>query len=250
MRRNSRKLSSESYSPAHLRRFPGNGASPREPLARGKEPLLEKVYGYLRSAILSGNILPEGRLVEEVLARELGVSRTPVREALHKLEREGLIEHFPNRGFAVPRETESQVAEVFEIRAILEGYILRIACESATNGFLSELRLLLKKAERYLDEGKIEELHRLNTMFHDRIMDQVPGREGLKEHIKDLREYVLRYRSATLRFPGGADRSLKGHAKVILALEIGDPDLCERIMRDHVAGAKDDAIRHLMERKK
>jgi DNA-binding GntR family transcriptional regulator len=188
-------------------------------------------------------------LVEEVVARELGVSRTPVREALHKLEREGLIEHFPNRGFAVTRETESQVAEIFEIRAILEGYILRIACENATNAFLSELRLLLKKAERRLAEGKIEDVHRLNTMFHDRIMDQVSGRDGLKVHIKDLREYVLRYRSATLRFPGGAERSLQGHAKVILALEIEDPDLCERIMRDHVTGAKDDAIRHFMERK-
>lgn len=250
MRRNSRKLSSESYSPAHLPRFPGNGANPIEPSVRGKEPLRKKVYAYLRAAILSGNIFPGGRLVEEVVARELGVSRTPVREALYKLEREGLIEHFPNRGFAVPRETESQVAEIFEIRAILEGYVLRIACENATNGFLSELRLLLTKAERFLGEGKIEELHRLNTMFHDRIMEQVPGREGLKGHIKDLREYVLRYRAATLRFPGGAERTLKGHAKVILALETGDPDLCERIMRDHVAGAKDDAIRHLMERKK
>jgi DNA-binding GntR family transcriptional regulator len=218
-------------------------------LARGKEPLRERVYTSLRSAILGGNILPEGRLVEEVVARELGVSRTPVREALHKLEREGLIEHFPHRGFAVTRETESQVAEIFEMRAILEGYILRIACENATNAFLSELRLLLKKAERRLGEGKIEEVHRLNTMFHDRIMDQVSGRDGLKGYIKDLREYVLRYRSATLRFPGGAERSLKGHAKVILALEIEDPDLCERIMRDHVTGAKDDAIRHLMERK-
>ena len=71
-----------------------------------------------------GKIPPEGHLVEEVVGRELGVSRTPVREALHKLEREGLIEHFQNRGFAVTRETESQVAEIFEIRAILEGYIL------------------------------------------------------------------------------------------------------------------------------
>lgn len=249
MRRNSRKLSLESYSQAHLRRVPGNGASPIAPLVRGKEPLRVRVYSYLRSAILSGNILPEEHLVEEVVARELGVSRTPVREALQKLEREGLLEHFPNRGFLVPRETESQVAGIFEIRAILEGYILRIACENATNGFLSELSLLLKKAERCLGKGRMEELHRLNTMFHDRIMDQVPGRDGLKGHIRDLREHVLRYRSATLLSPGGAERTLKGHAKVILALKLGDPDLCERIMRDHVAGAKDDAIRHLMERK-
>jgi DNA-binding GntR family transcriptional regulator len=188
--------------------------------------------------------------VEEMIARELGVSRTPVREALHKLEREGVIEHFPNRGFAVARETKSQVGEIFEIRAILEGHILRIACESATDDFLSELKTLLTKAERCFAESSIEELHRFNTLFHDRIFQQVSGRERLKDLVKDLREYVLRYRMATLQFPGGAERTLRGHEKIILALETGDSDLCERIMRAHIEGAKSDAIRELMERKK
>jgi len=198
---------------------------------------------------VSGSIPPEERLVEEVIARELGVSRTPVREALHKLEREGLIEHFPNRGFTVIRETESHVAEIFEIRSILEGYILRIACERATDEFLSELKLLVKEAERCLAQSKIEELHRSNTLFHDRIIHQVPGRKRLKGLVKNLREYVLRYRSATLRFPGGAERTLQGHEKIILALETGDQDLCERVMRAHIEGAKIDAIRELMERR-
>jgi len=249
MRKNSRKLNTENSSPAPLGKFPDNVSDPMGMLDRGREPRRERVYSYLRSAILSGNILPEGRLVEEVVARELGVSRTPVREALHKLEREGLIEHFPNRGFVVTRETESQVAEIFEIRSILEGYILRIACESATDEFLSDLKSLLKKAERCLAGSKIEELHRFNTLFHDRIIQQVSGMERLKGLVKDLREYVLRYRSATLKFPGGAERTLKGHAKIILALETGDPDLCERVMRAHIEGAKIDAIRELMEKK-
>ncbi len=197
-----------------------------------------------------GKIPPEGHLVEEVVGRELGVSRTPVREALHKLEREGLIEHFQNRGFSVTRETESQVAEIFEIRAILEGYILRIACENATDEFLSGLKSLLKKAERCFAQSKVEELHRFNTMFHDRIMQQVSERIRLKDFVKDLREYVLRYRSATLRSPGGAERTLQGHRGIILGLETGDPDLCERIMRGHIENAKVDAIRELTEKKK
>jgi len=217
--------------------------------SRGKGPLREGVYSYLRSAILTGRIHPEKRLVEEMVARELGVSRTPVREALHKLEREGLIQHVQKRGFAVPRETEAQVVEIFEIRSILEGYILRIACKSSTDAFLSDLRSLLKKAKRCLAQSKIEELHHFNTLFHDRIMHQVSGRERLKGLVKDVREYVLRYRSATLRFPGGAERTLKGHERIILALETGDPDLCERIMRAHIEDAKTDAIRELMERR-
>ena len=249
MRKNSRKLNTGNFSPALPSEFYDHASDPMVMFSRGKGALRERVYAYLRSAILNGGILPEGRLVEEVVARELGVSRTPVREALHKLEREGLIEHFQNRGFVVPKEMESQVAEIFEIRAILEGYILRIACESATDDFLSELKALLKEVERCLVESKIEELHHRNTLFHDRIIKQVPGRERLKGLVKDLREYVLRYRMATLRFPGGAERTLKGHEKIILALETGDSDLCERIMRAHIEGAKTDAIRELTEKK-
>ena len=249
MRKNSRRSNTENSSPAPQGEFTESGAEAIGMPSRGREPLVERVYSYLRSAIVGGHIPPEERLVEEVIARELEVSRTPVREALHKLEREGLIEHFPNRGFTVIRETESHVAEIFEIRSILEGHILRIACESATDEFISELKSILKKAERCLAQSKIGELHRSNTLFHDRILHQVPERKRLKGLVKDLREYVLRYRSATLRFPGGAERTLQGHEKIILALETGDQDLCESVMRAHIEGAKIDAIRELMERK-
>jgi DNA-binding GntR family transcriptional regulator len=249
MRKNSRRSNTENSSPAPRSESPESGSDPMGMPSRGREPLRGRVYSYLRSAILIGDIHPEGRLVEEVIARELRVSRTPVREALHRLEREGLIEHFPNRGFTVIRETESHVAEIFEIRSILEGYILRIACESATGEFISELKSILNKAERCLVQSRIGELHRFNTLFHDRIIHQVPGREYLKGLVKDLREYVLRYRSATLRFPGGAERTLQGHEKIILALETGDGELCESIMRAHIEAAKIDAIRELLERK-
>ena len=250
MRKNSRKLNTGNFSPVPPSNFPGGVSDPMLMFSRGKGPLREKVYSYLRPAILSGKIPPEERLVEEVVAKELGVSRTPVREALYKLEREGLIEHFQNRGFVVPKEKERQVAEIFEIRAILEGYILRIACENATDELLSDLKSLLKKAERCFAQSRIEELHHFNTLFHDQIMQPVSGMERLKGLIKDLREYVLRYRSATLRFPGGAERALQGHKKILLALETGDPDLCERIMRGHIERAKVDAIRELAEKKK
>ena len=210
-----------------------------------KESLREKVYSYLRMAILSGKFPPQARLVEETVARELGVSRTPVRESLQKLEKDGLIQHLPNRGFKLRRDGESQIVEVFEIRAILEGHILRIACGRATEGFLSDLKSLVKRAERFLAQSMIEEVHRFNTLFHDRIIQQVSGKERLKEMIKDLTETILYYRSATLNSPGGAQRALEGHRKIILALEKGDPDLCERIMRDHIERARADAIRKL-----
>jgi DNA-binding GntR family transcriptional regulator len=214
---------------------------------RAKGSLREKVYSSLRTAILSGTFQPQSRLLEQSLARNLGVSRTPIRESLQKLEKEGLIEYFPNRGFRLPRDREAYTDETFEIRAILEGYILRIACEIATDEFLSDLKSLVRRAQLCLIQSNIRELWRLNTLFHDRIIQQVPGRDRLKGLIKDLREYILYFRSATLRAPGGAERALEDHEKIILALETRDPALCEHIMRNHIERAKLDATRELTE---
>jgi DNA-binding GntR family transcriptional regulator len=221
---------------------------PTEIFDRDKGSLRERVYSCLRIAILSGKFQPQARLVEESVARKLGVSRTPVRESLHKLEREGLIEHVRNRGFKLRTEGEGQIAEIFEIRALLEGYILRIACERATDEFLSDLKSLVRKGERCFAQSKIEELRRVNTLFHDRIVQQVTGKERLKGLIKDLREYVLHYRSVTLKSRGGAKRTLEGHKRIILALETGDAGLCERTMRDHIERAEADAIGELTEK--
>ncbi len=216
---------------------------------RGRGFLSEEVYACLKNAILSRKFQPQARLIEEVVARELRVSRTPVRESLHKLEKEGLIEHIPNRGFKVRSEEEGQIAEIFEIRAILEGHLLRSACERVTDEFLSDLKLLIRRAERDLMQSAIEDLHRVNTLFHDRIIQQVSGRERLKGMVRDLREHELYYRSATLSSPGGAGRTLEGHKRIILALEAGDPDLCDRIMRDHIERAKADAIQELTKKR-
>ena len=115
------------------------------------------------------------------------------------------------------------------------------------NGFLSDLKSLVRRAQLCLFQSNIEELHRRNTLFHDRIIQQVSGKERLKGLIKDLREYILYFRSATLRTPGGAERALKEHKKIILALETRDSELCERIMRNHIERAHLDAIRELTE---
>src|SRR4030042_2040385 len=107
-------------------------------------------YEFLKSSVLSGHFNPGERLTEERLAKKLGVSRTPVREALHKLESEGLIKPLETRGFIVSRDSKDEVEELFELRAILEGHALRIISEKISEEDLEQLNGFIEKAEEAL----------------------------------------------------------------------------------------------------
>lgn len=204
----------------------------------------------MKSAILSGRLNPAERLTEEHLAEMMGVSRTPVREALHKLETEGLIKPRETRGFIVSEDSKEEVEELFEIRSILEGYALRIISEKITEGDLQQLDGFIEEAEGALRKNRIDELFRWNTQFHDTLHDLVSEKLQLYRMIVDMRKNVLRYRRDTLQSPDGARRTLDGHRKILLALRLKDPDLCERMMRDHIRQAKEDALQTLTGRYK
>ncbi len=211
-------------------------------------PVREKVYNYLKSAILSGDFDPGERLTEENLAKKLKVSRTPVREALHKLESEGLIKARKKRGFIASHDSKEEVEELLELRAVLEGYTLRLISERISEEALEELNGLVEKAEDALDKNKIDEVFRWNTQFHDRLHELVFDRHRLHNLIVDMRRYVLRYRKDTLQYPDGGKRAIEGHQKILLALKLHDPELCERLMRDHIREAKEDALQTLLVR--
>ncbi len=211
-------------------------------------PIREKVYQHLKSAVLAGDFDPGEKLTEENLAKELRVSRTPVREALHKLESEGLIKPRKKRGFIASRDSKEEVEELLELRAILEGYTLRLISEKISEETLEELHGFVKKAEDALRRNRIDEVFRWNTQFHDRLHELVWDRRRLHDLIVNMRKYVLRYRKDTLQYPDGGKRAVEGHRKILLALKLRDPELCERIMRDHIREAKQDALQTLFGR--
>jgi DNA-binding GntR family transcriptional regulator len=208
-------------------------------------PVRERVYGHLKMSILSGRLNPGERLTEEHLAKTLGASRTPVREALHRLESEGLIKIRKKRGFVVSRDSKEEVEEIFELRSILEGYALRVVSESVSEQTLYRLERFVRNAEESLKEKKIEDVFRWNTRFHDTLHEVVAHKARLHRLIVNMRKYVLRHRKDTLRYPDGGGRSVAGHKKIILALQLKDPDLCERVMREHIHEAKEDALQTL-----
>jgi DNA-binding GntR family transcriptional regulator len=201
----------------------------------------EQTYRLLRRQLVTGQFLPGQRLTEHFLAKRLEVSRTPIRESLHKLELEGLVIAAGARGYRVPDDLVEDMNELFEIRAILEGHALACLSTGITAAALDKLRLLVEQAEQACGGGDLMKVFALNTKFHDMLSDLIAeSRPRLHGLIEDMRHYVLRYRKNTLIHLESAQRSIVGHKKILLAIELGDAQLCERIMRAHVGEARED----------
>jgi DNA-binding GntR family transcriptional regulator len=209
-------------------------------------PVRKKAYEHLKTAILSGHLSPKERLTEEHLAETLGVSRTPVREALYKLEAEGLICPLKTRGFIVSGDSKEEVKELFELRAILEGYALRIISEKITREGLQHLGTFIDKAQAALEANRMDDVFKWNTRFHDYLHELVSDSIRLYRLIVDMRKQVLRHRKVTLQSIEGAQRTIDGHQKILLALRLKDPELCEKTMREHIKLAKEDALLTLL----
>jgi len=186
-------------------------------------------------------------LAEEHLAKELGISRTPIREALHKLESEGLIKALETRGFIVSLDTKQEVEELFEIRSVLEGYALRLISGRINDSVLDQLREAVENAEEALRIECLDELFQWNTRFHDILHELIIDKHRLYDQMVTMRKYVLLYRKNTLQYPDGGKRTLDGHRKILLALQLRDPDLCERVMREHIKQSEKDALQVLFE---
>jgi len=213
-------------------------------------PVRERAYEHLKASILSGRFNPGERLAEEHLAKELGISRTPIREALHKLESEGLIKPLASRGFVASQDSKDDIEELFEIRAVLEGYALRVICGRITDTVLAQLEDTVEQAEEALRRHGLDEIFQWNTRFHDTLHDLITDRRRLYHQMVTMRQYVLRYRKNTLQYPDGGARTVDGHRKILLALRLRDPDLCERVMREHIQQSKTDALQFLFTKDK
>jgi len=211
-------------------------------------PVREWAYNNLKSDVLAGRFEPGERLTEEHLASGLGVSRTPVREALHKLASEGLVQPLESRGFCVAIDSREEIEDLFDIRAALEGYAIRIICEHISAPDIERLNGFIDKAEDALRRKALDEIFKYNTQFHDALHGVVPNKSRFKSLIADTRKYVLRYRKDSLHYLEGAKKTIGGHRKLLLAISLKDPDLCERMMREHIKEAKEEALHTISEK--
>ena len=161
-------------------------------------PLRDVVFNTLRKAILKGELKPGERLMEIALAERLGVSRTPVREAMRKLELEGLVVMIPRRGAQVANITEKDLNDVLEVRIALENLSIENACARMTEEQLAELWKAAKDFEATMAEGNLVKLAEADVAFHEVIYKSSDNRR-LNQVLNNLREQIYRYRVEYLK---------------------------------------------------
>ncbi len=201
------------------------------------KPLRELVLDAIREAIIDGSLKPRERLMEIQLAEELGVSRTPIREALRKLELEGFIVMVPRKGAYVADISFKDIADVYEIRAALEGLAASLAAERITDEELDEMeRCLVGKAEAIANHD-MEKLVEADTRFHDAIY-RASRNDRLTSMINNLREQIQRFRATSLSVPGRMYQSLEEHRTIIEAIQSRDSQLARQVAYEHIENAE------------
>jgi len=211
-----------------------------------RKPLREEVYESLKKSILHGKLKAGQRLIEEQLAHQIGISRTPVREAFHKLERDDLVSRLPKGGFAVREFTKEDVEEIFGIRIALESYAAYLAAIHITEDRISTLEKKAKESENALETGEDEKAVQLHTEFHDFLYKSCKSKK-LIEMINNFRDYFYRYRSPLLHAPEGFKTSTSDHQRMIEAMRKKNPKLVESLVRNHLERGREIVLKEIDE---
>lgn len=207
-------------------------------------PLRDVVFKTLRQAILTGEFMPGERLMEITLANRLGVSRTPVREAIRKLELEGLVVMIPRKGAEVARITVSDLKDVLEVRCHLEEFAATIACERITEEEKKELRIALEAFEEAIEAKDLKLIAERDVEFHDVIFKATKNKR-LLQIINNLREQIYRYRIEYIKDFDYHEVLVKEHRKIMRTIMEGDREAAEKIMRTHIYNQEIIVIKNL-----
>ncbi|KJS19795.1 MAG: hypothetical protein VR72_17225 [Clostridiaceae bacterium BRH_c20a] len=200
---------------------------------QGRILLNEQVYKYLKSAIINGEFLPGERLKEEELSALIGVSRTPIREAINKLKLEGLLTSLFGGGVKVSINSADEISEIFDMRLILETYAIRKTIDNISEEGLKKIEEnihLARIARRY---SNIEKIIKLNDDFHKQIII-LSGNNKLFEVINNMNESLTMYRKISMQHPLEPDASLVGHEKIFECISSKNKKLAIYLMREHI----------------
>ncbi|MCR6545350.1 GntR family transcriptional regulator [Dehalobacterium formicoaceticum] len=204
-------------------------------------PLGDIVFETIREAIISGYLRPGERLMEVQLAEEMGVSRTPVREAIRKLEQEGFLVIVPRKGAYVAGISLKDIADVFEIRASMESLAAGLAAQRITEEELNTLKDMVVSFAESADHHDLKDIVHTDTDFHD-IIYKASRNERLIPIINNLREQIQRYRATSLAFPGRIKITVEEHRKMVEAISNKNVVLAQNLARAHVENAMDSML--------
>ncbi len=208
-----------------------------------KYSLRGRVFNRLREDILSGKYEENEELREVAIGEELGVSRTPVREAFRQLELEGLIRIIPNKGAYVTGISEKDVKDIYMIRSRLEGLAARWATENITLEQLEEMEENVYLAKFHSEKGHLEQLAELDNRFHE-VMYEASGSKMLEHQLRDFHQYVLRVRKKTLASANRGPQSNLEHEQIMMAIKEKNADLAEQLAHQHMINAYENMVKN------
>ena len=203
-----------------------------EPI-RKHSSMAEAVYFVLKDAIVDGNLKAGQRLVEQKLSSSMKVSRAPVREAIKRLEQGGFLQKLPTRGIMVRRVLDEDIDEVYEVRAILEGYAVTRIFDRENSDLITSLEGNIRASLKALRKGDVKEVAELDDQFHHTVHGAVKG-EMLATLIRMSMDYTAQYRRRFLSFSGYAKACVKGHRAIVEAIREGNRADAEAVMRSHI----------------
>ena len=208
-----------------------------------KYSLRGRVFHKLREDILSGKYEEHEELKEVAIGEEMGVSRTPVREAFRQLELEGLIQIIPNKGAYVTGITEKDVKDIYMIRSLLEGLCARWATENITREQMEEMEENVYLAKFHAQKGHLEQMAELDNRFHN-ILYEACSSKMLEHQLKDFHQYVLRVRKKTLANANRGPKSNEEHEQIMEAIKAGNADLAEQLANRHMINAYENMVKN------
>ena len=206
----------------------------------------DRAYAALRDVILSLDVYAqpaELRLDERQLAADLGISRTPVREAMAQLEREGFVRSIPRRGIYVVRKTRAEVIELITAWAALESMAARLITQNASDDEIARLRAMFATFERGQVQAKLDEYSEVNIEFHQTII-RMSANSVLISLAENLFTHMRMIRRKTIGEKDRADRSIRDHMNIIEALEARDTARAEELVRTHALGLAEHVERY------
>lgn len=208
------------------------------------KPLREVIFNTLREAIIVGELRPGERLMEVQLAEKMGVSRTPVREAIRKLELEGLVSMLPRKGAHVAELSVKDIIDVLEVRASLDGLASALSASRITDEELKELRHIYNQFLSYSEKDNLQGIIKKDVEFHE-VIYRSSRNEKLIQISNNLREQVQRFRVIYLKDSSSSKDVAREHQDILDAIAARDPDAAQRVAQKHIRSQQDTIIKSL-----
>lgn len=206
--------------------------------------LTERVYGDLRRAVITGRMAEGTRIVESVLAEKMGVSRTPVREALQKLTSEGLLHCIPKVGYVISEMSDRDIEDLFRTRAAIEQIAGRWSLDGITENELHRLLKNLESTAEVLSSGQTRKMINLDIEFHG-IIYRASRSKTLNQITQSLSDRTLKYRMACIHLPHIAARAREGHCQIYKAMVARSSERLDEAILNHLEFSKKDILEYL-----